>query len=49
VKEGDSLWKIANKLLGDGARYKDISRLNANILNDEDNLVVGMRLMIPAL
>jgi nucleoid-associated protein YgaU len=49
VKEGDSLWKIANKLLGDGTRYKEISRLNANILNDEDNLVVGMRLTIPAL
>jgi nucleoid-associated protein YgaU len=49
VKEGDSLWKIAHKLLGDGTRYKEISRLNTNILNDEDNLVAGMRLTIPAL
>jgi nucleoid-associated protein YgaU len=48
VQEGDSLWSIADTLLGDGSRYKEISRLNASILRDEDQLTVGMRLRIPA-
>jgi nucleoid-associated protein YgaU len=48
VREGDSLWRIAAEQLGDGSRYKAISELNADILKDEDNLVVGMRLKLPA-
>jgi len=48
VQEGDSLWAIADALLGDCRRYKEISRLNAGILTDEDRLAVGMRLRIPA-
>lgn len=48
VREGDSLWRIAAERLGDGSRYKAISELNADILKDEDNLVVGMRLKLPA-
>lgn len=48
VQEGDSLWSIASTLLGDGSRYKEISKLNAGILEDEDLLTVGMRLRIPA-
>jgi len=48
VHEGDNLWRIAEKQLGDGSRYEEISKLNANILKDEDSLVVGMLLKIPA-
>lgn len=48
VREDDSLWSIANRELGDGTRYKEISRLNADILDDEDHLDVGMRLKLPA-
>ena len=48
VKEGDSLWKIAVEMLGDGSRYKEISKINADTLPDEDSLDVGMRLRIPA-
>ncbi len=47
VKDGDSLWKIAAGELGSGARYKEISELNSDILKSEDNLVVGMRLWMP--
>lgn len=47
VQEGDSLWKIASERLGNGNRYKEISNLNTDILKDEDNLVVGMRLKLP--
>ena len=48
VREGDNLWRIAVKKLGDGSRYEEISKLNANILKDEDSLVVGMLLIMPA-
>jgi len=48
VREGDNLWRIAEKQLGDGSRYEEISKLNANILKDEDSLVVGMLLIVPA-
>lgn len=47
VKEGDSLWRIAAEQIGDGSRYNEIVRLNANIIDDEDNLIVGMRLKMP--
>jgi len=48
VREGDNLWRIAEKQLGDGSRYEEICKLNANILKDEDSLIVGMLLIVPA-
>jgi len=48
VRQGDSLWRIAAEQLGDGSRYNEIAKLNANIIADEDNLVLGMRLKLPA-
>ena len=48
VREGDSLWRIAVEQLGDGTRYKEISELNADMLEDEDDIPVGLRLRIPA-
>ncbi len=48
VQEGDSLWKIAEKQLGNGNRFPEIAKLNANRLSDEDSLFVGMRLKLPA-
>lgn len=47
VQEGDSLWQIAAEQFGDGARYHEIAKLNAGILEDEDSLVVGMCLKLP--
>jgi LysM repeat protein len=47
VKDGDSLWRIAASQLGNGSLYPEISKLNTDILKDEDNLVVGMRLKMP--
>ncbi|MBN1807216.1 MAG: LysM peptidoglycan-binding domain-containing protein [Sedimentisphaerales bacterium] len=46
VQEGDSLWKIADKQLGNKERFREIIRLNS--LDDEDYLKPGQRLMIPA-
>ena len=48
VREGDNLWRIAARQLGDGSRYTEISKVNADILEDQNTLVVGMRLRIPA-
>ena len=48
VREDDNLWKIAVEQLGDGSRYTEIARLNADILDDEDFVPVGTRLKIPA-
>jgi nucleoid-associated protein YgaU len=47
VREGDSLWKIAAEQLGDGNLYPEISKLNTDILEDEDTLFVGMKLRLP--
>jgi nucleoid-associated protein YgaU len=47
VKEGDSLWRIASKHLGDGKRYTEIAKLNADLLDNENNLREGMRLRLP--
>lgn len=45
VIEGDTLWHIAKKYLGDGNRYKEIAALN-NISNP-DRINVGQVLNIP--
>ena len=47
VREGDSLWSIAGEKLGNGSRYKEISKLNADVLKDENDLTIGMRLSLP--
>jgi nucleoid-associated protein YgaU len=47
VREGDSLWSIAAEQLGNGSRYKEISKLNAKVLKDENDLTIGMRLSLP--
>ncbi|PKL46382.1 MAG: hypothetical protein CVV39_07285 [Planctomycetes bacterium HGW-Planctomycetes-1] len=46
IKEGDSLWQIAAKYLGDGLRYEEIAAMNENI--DPDNLIVGTKIKLPA-
>lgn len=47
VREGDSLWKIAQKVLGDGNRYLQIIKLNPDQLKNEDSLMPGMVLRLP--
>jgi nucleoid-associated protein YgaU len=48
VKDNDNLWTIAADQLGNGSRYKEISKLNADIIIDEDRVSPGMRLRLPA-
>lgn len=47
VKEGDSLWKIAVSVLGNGNRYLDIIKMNKDLLANENSLTPGMRLILP--
>ncbi len=45
VKNGDTLWKIAQNTLGDGNRYTEIMKFN-NL--KDGNLTVGQPIMIPS-
>ena len=47
VKEGDNLWKIAHKELGDGNRFTEIVKMNSAVLKNKDSIVVGMTLVLP--
>ena len=54
VLEGDSLWNVAERTLGDGARYPEIVALNAGItqadggaLDDDLWLAPGWQLVLP--
>jgi nucleoid-associated protein YgaU len=47
VVKGDSLWKIAEKTLGKGARYTEIFEANRPMLKDPDKIYPGQVLRIP--
>jgi nucleoid-associated protein YgaU len=46
VSRGESLWKIAERTLGDGGRWREIAALNPSI--DPDRLRAGAVLKLPA-
>ena len=48
VKKGDTLWKISERTLGSGARYKEIFEANRPMLKDPDKIYPGQVLRIPA-
>ena len=48
VVKGDNLWKISEKTLGSGARYKEIFEANRPMLKDPDKIYPGQVLRIPA-
>lgn len=48
VQSGDCLWSIAAKLLGSGARYKEIYELNQDKINNPNLIYPGQVLTIPA-
>ena len=47
VIKGDSLWKIAKKLLGDGTQWKAIFEANSATVKDANRIYVGQTLNIP--
>ena len=49
VAKGDTLWKIAEKAYGNGAKYQAIFEANKPMLSDPDKIYPGQVLRIPAL
>jgi nucleoid-associated protein YgaU len=47
VKKGDTLWKIAKEVYGDGSLYPEIFKANQDTLSDPDKIKVGQKLRIP--
>jgi nucleoid-associated protein YgaU len=47
VKKGDTLWKIAKEVYGDGSLYPEIFKANQDTLSDPDKISVGQQLRIP--
>lgn len=45
VQEGDSLWKIAEKVFGDGRRYKELAALNG--IKNHNMIREGVQLRLP--
>ena len=48
VAKGDTLWAIATKTLGSGARYPEIFEANKPMLSDPDKIYPGQVLRIPS-
>lgn len=48
VRRGDSLWTIAQEVLGDGNRYPEILRVNSDLRGDPGRIQPGQMLIIPA-
>ncbi|KAE8765367.1 LysM peptidoglycan-binding domain-containing protein [Georgenia thermotolerans] len=48
VRQGDSLWKIAKNLLGDGRRYHELVALNTELLERDPGFILpGTVLQVP--
>ncbi|MGJ8546886.1 MAG: peptidoglycan-binding protein LysM [Sulfitobacter sp.] len=48
VEKGDTLWAVAEKALGNGARYTEIFEANKPMLSHPDKIYPGQVLRIPA-
>lgn len=46
VKRGDSLWKIAVNLYGDGYKWTEIWNANRNLIGNPNQIEIGMSLAI---
>lgn len=48
VKQGDTLWAIAKKCLGNGSRYTEIYNLNKNKISNPNLIYPGQVLTLPS-
>ncbi len=48
VRPGESLWRIARRYLGDGARWQELLALNPSLATHPDSLVAGSTVIVPA-
>lgn len=49
VQSGDTLWKIAAEMYGNGAKYQQLFEANQPMLTDADKIYPGQVLRVPAL
>jgi len=47
IKKGDTLWKIAEKELGSGHRWRYLFELNKDKIKNPSKLEVGKKIIIP--
>ena len=47
IESGDTLWGIAAKFLGNGAKYPEIFEANKEVIEDPDKIFVGQKIRIP--
>ena len=47
VQSGDTLWKIADDIYGDGKQYNKIFEANQSVLKSADHILPGQELVIP--
>ena len=47
IKEGDTLWAIAQKYYGDGNKYQVIVEENLEVIKDADKIYPGQTIRIP--
>lgn len=47
VKKGDTLWAIAKKYLGNGAKYSTVYNANKSMINNPNYIYPGQKLVIP--
>jgi nucleoid-associated protein YgaU len=48
VRPGDSLWRMARRYLGDGARWQELLSLNPFLATHPDSLAAGSTVIVPA-
>ncbi len=48
VLDGESLWLVAERTLGAGARWKEVFELNRDVISDASKVRAGMMLRVPA-
>lgn len=47
VVEGDTLWRIAQRELGDGGRWREILNANTDVIPGDGGVTVGMQIRLP--
>ncbi|TVS02047.1 MAG: LysM peptidoglycan-binding domain-containing protein [Phycisphaerales bacterium] len=47
VVEGDTLWRIAQRELGDGGRWREILNANTDVIPGDGGVTVGLQIRLP--
>ncbi|WP_032091829.1 MULTISPECIES: peptidoglycan-binding protein LysM [Pasteurellaceae] len=47
IQKGDTLWKIAEKTYGNGAKYSAIVTANKEVIKDADKIFPGQKIRLP--